>query len=438
MNFKKRVYFFLMILIFPVVVFSQNYTSYLTGSLMDTMVSPLGGVCLMGGATEDDNAMRWFLQRANGGDILVLRTSGSDGYNNYLYNDLGIPVNSVETIVCHNAFASNEPYLIQKIQQAEGIWFAGGNQWNYINYWRNTAVDSAINQAIKQRNIVIGGTSAGMAIQGQFYFTAQNGTINSTNALNNPYHSSLTLDTISFIQNFYLKNTITDTHFDNPDRKGRLITFLARIYNDYGVPAKAIACDEYTAVCIDTNGIAKVFGGFPNYDDNAYFIQVNCELPNPYPENCTAGNPLTWDYNGLAVKTYQIKGTTYANNSFDIKDWKTGMGGTWFDWSVSNGIFFEQNGNPLNCITTKNSNVKSFECHVFPNPASDFIYIYTSDFECEEIQLCNPLGQLFTSSFKKLNSQTLLVILEPLHSGLYSLILKGKDGKFYQTKVIKE
>ena len=57
----------------------------------------------MGGATEDDNAMKWFLQRANGGDVLVLKT-GSNGYNAYFYSELGIPLNSVETIVCNNGW----------------------------------------------------------------------------------------------------------------------------------------------------------------------------------------------------------------------------------------------------------------------------------------------------------------------------------------------
>ena len=53
----------------------------------------------MGGATENDNAMTWFLQQANGGDVLVLRASGSDGYNNYMYSGLGVSVNSVEKIM---------------------------------------------------------------------------------------------------------------------------------------------------------------------------------------------------------------------------------------------------------------------------------------------------------------------------------------------------
>ena len=63
----------------------------------------------MGGSGEDDNAMAWFLERVNGGDVLVLRCSGSDGYNNYLYSDLGVNVNSVETLVFTNPNAVDLP-----------------------------------------------------------------------------------------------------------------------------------------------------------------------------------------------------------------------------------------------------------------------------------------------------------------------------------------
>jgi len=106
------------------------------------------------------------MHKANRGDVLVLRASGSDGYNNYMYSGLGISVNSVETIVFNNSSASSEAYIHQKIQQAEAIWFAGGDQWDYVSYWRNSPIDSLINVALANRNIVIGGTSAGMAIQG--------------------------------------------------------------------------------------------------------------------------------------------------------------------------------------------------------------------------------------------------------------------------------
>ena len=92
----------------PILGFGQNFTSYITGNPSSITTNPNGGICLMGGASEDDNTMRWFLDRADGGDILVLRASGSDGYNSYLFTELGTPVNSVETIVCHNPEASNE------------------------------------------------------------------------------------------------------------------------------------------------------------------------------------------------------------------------------------------------------------------------------------------------------------------------------------------
>ena len=102
----------------------------------------------MGGATEDDNAMIWFLERSNGGDILVLRTSGSNGYNDYLYNELGVDVNSVETIVLNNSSAANESYIHNKVLNAEAIWFAGGDQSNLVQY--SSEVQKLKNAKIKR------------------------------------------------------------------------------------------------------------------------------------------------------------------------------------------------------------------------------------------------------------------------------------------------
>jgi cyanophycinase-like exopeptidase len=252
-NMKTTVFQIILFLILtPVNLFSQSFTSYFTGNVTDVVTKPAGGICLMGGATENDEAMKWFLSRSLNGDILVLRTSGSDGYNNYMYNELGIPLNSVETIVFNNRSASGESYIHKKIKQAEAIWLAGGDQWDYVSFWRNTAVDSLINDAIINRNIVIGGTSAGMAIQGGFYFSARRGTVTSDEALSDPYNSRMTVDSAKFLKNFYLRNVITDTHYDDPDRRGRHVAFMARIMTDWGIEAKGIASDAYSAICMET------------------------------------------------------------------------------------------------------------------------------------------------------------------------------------------
>jgi cyanophycinase-like exopeptidase len=423
----------------PFSLLGQDYTSYLSGSATDTTTKPRGGVCLMGGATEDDNAMKWFLQRAAGGDVLVLRTSGSDGYNAYLYADLGISVNSVETIVCHNASASNDPYVQQRINQAEAIWLAGGDQWTYVSYWRNTPVAQAINQAIRKRNIVIGGTSAGMAVLGGYYFSAQNGTVSSGTALSNPYHQAVTVDSLPFIDHHYLKHTITDTHFDNPNRKGRLLAFLARIKNDYGGVARAIACDEYTAVCIDTNGMAHVFGGHPTYDDNAYFIQANCELTNQMPENCSPGAPLTWNRGGRALKAYQIRGDSTGNKTFNLKDWQSGTGGLWLNWYAVNGNFSEQAGAPLNCNSTAINEVPGPPNIIaYPNPVRTKLTLTGTDLPPHKtaITLQNHLGQNVNFAISPRGAGYVLD-LQAVPKGIYTLVIRDRNQRTCTRKIIK-
>jgi len=434
--------FFVVYLLFsPQLIFGQNFTSYFTGNPTDLVVSPIGGICLMGGATEDDNAMKWFLQRANGGDVLVLRASGSNGYNDYLYTDLGIAINSVETIVCNNAAASSDPYLVQKIGNAEAIWFAGGDQWDYISYWRNSPVDSAINEAIENRAMVIGGTSAGMAIQGKYYFSAQNGTVTSATALANPFNNFITVDSTSFIRNEYLGDVITDSHFDNPDRKGRLVTFMARIQTNYGVMAKGIACDEYTAVCIDTNGIAKVFAGYPTYDEKAYFIQSNCELANQLPENCSNGNPLTWNLGSEAIKVYRVHGTATGANTFDLNDWETGMGGTWLDWSVTNGTFLEQSGTQINCNSVANLNElnSSGNFTLAPNPAREKVIITLSNDNATSVsfKIFDVSGQSMLFEMNYLSENEVEIDLSELNQGVYFIRVESDNGLISSGKVIK-
>lgn len=327
----------------------------------------------MGGATESDEAMRWFLQRAAGGDVLVLRASGSDGYNDYFYSQLGVPINSVESIVFHNASAAMDVEIQQKIKKAEAIWFAGGNQWNYVSYWRDSPIGELLNEAIKDRNIVIGGTSAGMAILGGAYFSAQNGTITSADALGNPYHPKAAIDSTRFLDINYLEEVVTDTHYDNPNRKGRHAVFLARMVQDFGMNAKGIACDEYTAVCIDENGIARVFGGHPQYNDNAYFIQVNCTLETPAPENCEPDEPLTWDKAGQALKVYRVKGTPSGQYSLDLKDWTSGQGGTWLCWYIKNGALFERSSEAPECRPANTNDAPDQGAlRRFPHPARDW------------------------------------------------------------------
>ncbi|NRB51782.1 MAG: T9SS type A sorting domain-containing protein [Saprospiraceae bacterium] len=409
---------------------TQSYTQYFTGNATDVSTNPQGGVCMMGGATENDAAMRWFLQRAAGGDVLVLRASGSNGYNNYLYSELGVAVNSVETIVFNNAAATDDAYIHQKIKQAEAIWFAGGDQWKYVSYWRNDAIGALINEAIQGRNIVIGGTSAGMAILGGVYFSAQNGTITSNQALANPYDAKVVVDSSHFLEVPYLQHTITDTHYDNPNRKGRHMVFLARMVQDYGMAAKGIACEEYTAVCIDENGMARVFGGHPQHDDNAFFLQVNCELETSEPEQCAPGEVLVWDREGLAVKVYSVKGTPQGQNSFNLTDWASGQGGTWQRWYVKNGSLLERSSEAPNCLPVNtDSPGDQGQLLLFPNPGHEQLHIQLDQQEIVAVSLLDQHSRPLVSKTGILGNSTTLAV-DNISPGIYFMLVQTAKGNW--------
>ncbi len=419
----KEQFLIITLLLIYVNLSSQSYTSYFTGNTTDVISAAQGGVCMMGGASEHDEAMRWFLKRANGGDVLVLRASGSDGYNDYFYSELGITINSVETIMFNHPDAANEIYIHEKIMQAEAVWFAGGDQLDYITYWRGTLIDDLINDAIQNRNIVIGGTSAGMAILGNYYFSANNGTVTSATALDNPYDNRVTVDSTSFLQVKYMHDIITDTHYDDPDRKGRHVVFLARILNDYGVAAKGIACNEYTSVCVDENGLASVYGDYPNYPETAFFLQTNCEIAEFVPEDCNPSNPLDWNLNGEAIKVYKVNGTNDGANTFDLSDWETGNGGTWENWYIDDGIFNETIGTQPACsVVSINNDVFTSKVKTHPNPFEEAFYI-ESESEILELTIVDMNGRIL--KYQNEFQSTLITLDEiSMPTGIYFLQLR--------------
>ncbi|MGK0386737.1 MAG: cyanophycinase-like exopeptidase, partial [Patiriisocius sp.] len=348
--------------------FSQNYIEYHTGANEDVLVTPEPGVCLMGGASESDEAMVWFLNKANGGDVVVLRASGSDGYNDYFYTELGVTINSVTTFVINNVAGAIDANVLARVNKAEAIWFAGGDQYNYVSYFKNNAMEEALNNFINTKKGVIGGTSAGMAILGSSYFDAENGTITNAQALSNPYHNRMSLGYNDFLEIPFLENVITDTHYDDPDRRGRHTTFLARFAQDNGLRPFGIACNEYTAVCINSEGKAFIYGDYPNYEEYAFFLQSNCALEIYAPENCEDGQPLHWSREEEALKVYKVPGTTAGTNYFDLTNWTTGSGGTWQNWHVSNGSFNTGDTVNPNCEELKIEDIETLDVKVYPNP----------------------------------------------------------------------
>lgn len=313
------------------VLVENKLITYFTGDSTDVVTQTQSGICLMGGSTDVDSAIAWMIERSGGGDFVVIRATGSDGYNDYIYSDLG-GVNSVETILINSKTKANKQEVYNKIVNAEALFIAGGDQWDYVKYWKNTKTEDAINHLINTKHAPVGGTSAGCAILGRVYFSAENGTVTSIDAMKNPYRSTVTLGKNDFVNVPSLGQTITDTHYDNPDRRGRHVTFLARMVQDWGMDARGIGLDEETAVCIDENSIATVFGF-----GTAHFLRQNGQGP----EVCQPNVKLNWNRSKQAVKVYNINGSVTGNGSFNLNDWSTVTGGAWLYYYVDNGTFHQ-------------------------------------------------------------------------------------------------
>lgn len=410
---------------------AQSYDLFQIGDTSDAVVTPTRGIVLMGGAGENDQAMRWFLQRANGGDVVVIRTTGGAGYQNYLYTQLGVQVNSVRTFVLKSRQHSFEPEVIKYLSRAEAIWIAGGNQATYVNYWKDTPVDSIINHLYNVKGGVVGGISAGMAILTGFYYSAMNASAESNVVLNNPFHGSVTLGKNDFIQIPQLQRVIGDTHLNNPDRRGRLVVFMSRLLAEKGMPVMGIGVHEYCAVAINDSGLARAFGDYPQYQqDKVVFLRLSCDTPQT-PETLQSGSPLTWNRNGRALKVFVAPADTNGSVSLSLTDWKTTNGsGTWEDWSVTAGQLNTQpNAAPPSCsafsLLTAEENPLLSVGGVYPNPATDKI----------RIEVCCPAPYAITELTGRLLEEGLYnpgesITIHHLKPGLYMVRVGNTSYKF--------
>jgi len=289
--------------------------NFLIGNEEDVETEVTSGVALMGGDSEDDNVMKWMVQNSDGGDFVVIRERGGDAYNKYIYDTIG-GVDSVLTLVIDMKESAEDDDVINLVKGAEALFFAGGNQGDYVKYYKDTKLEEAINYLINEKGVTVGGTSAGCAIMGEFYFSALSGTVTSEEALKDPYNEKVTVGK-DFISNPLLENTILDTHFDDPARNGRLVTFMAKILTEKWVdtPEELIGIGIEGSVAL-TFGIEGDLRIYNKYSDNyVYFYK-----PQTMPDICEAGKNLDWK--GDAVEVYQIKGTVKGDNVFNIYDWE--------------------------------------------------------------------------------------------------------------------
>jgi len=353
-------------------------------------------IALVGGGYDVGEAFRWMIARAGitpstGGRFVIIRATGTDAYNPYIYSRLGqvdttsprgyemvggidLGLSSVETLVISSRAMAEDPQVLKVVGRANAIFIAGGDQADYYNYWQSTSLANLIQKAVNA-GIPVGGTSAGTAMLGQYAFAALNGAIESPAALSDPFSRYVTIDPLNtsskkfvqtgpFVSVPTLGKMITDTHFNTRDRLGRLFSFVARIGNgctggvtNYGDVA-GIGIDEETAVLISgAPGAAKAELAVNPYNaenstslytaqNSAYFVKYTAA-----PSQCAAKQPLV---SNSGIQVYRLsaqpgKPSPYpaapqysfkANASFNTANWASQAVQTYADGSSLNGPFY--------------------------------------------------------------------------------------------------
>ena len=209
-----------------------------------------GWIIPIGGAEEKENSpaiLRRFVELAGGSsaDIVVIPTASqlqSTGpRHERIFGDLG--AERVTAIDFDTRRDCHEPGRLERLQQASGVFFTGGNQLRLSTLLGGTPIAKAV-RVMNAAGVPVAGTSAGAAFISEHMIAF--GDEGST-----PIAGSVRLAAGLGLTNRF----IIDQHFRQRDRLGRLLTALA--FNPFAV---GLGLDEDTAAFIGPDNTVHVQG----------------------------------------------------------------------------------------------------------------------------------------------------------------------------------
>ncbi|MBV8366302.1 MAG: cyanophycinase [Candidatus Eremiobacteraeota bacterium] len=284
------------------------------GNPADSHSVPHGpGLVLMGGGGTVDPAFVWMHDviagghDKRGGDVIVLRASGDNAYDDYLLKVA--PFNSARSILIgKSATTADLERAASYVDRAQAVFFAGGDQANYAR-WKGSPLIAAV-QRVYQRGGVIGGTSAGLAILGEYAYDSvaadaagDDVEVTTANAVSDPSEPIISF-THKLLDLPPLRRIITDTHFVARNRFGRLAVFLSRIGQASPGRLMGVGLDERSAIVIDRHGIGTLM--LEHHGGSALFIRPT------RPDHIAPGTPFS--VQDLSVTVLNQTGQHYDFN----------------------------------------------------------------------------------------------------------------------------
>ncbi len=132
-----------------------------------------------GGSAEGTGIMETFINLAGGKDanIVIVPTAGGNRTQDgkiQVYEEARIiapwkalGLTNVRMLHTHDPKVANTEEFAKVLRDAKGVWFNGGRQWNVVDSYANTLTLQEFRKVL-ERGGVIGGSSAGATIQGDY------------------------------------------------------------------------------------------------------------------------------------------------------------------------------------------------------------------------------------------------------------------------------
>jgi cyanophycinase len=131
-----------------------------------------GTLVIVGGGPTPKEAIDTFLESAGGKDSPIVVVSNALGDNPPEQNEVcgwlrSAGAKNVNMLHAKVGEDLSNPGLVALLKAARGVWFTGGRQWRLVDAYLDTNVQELFHDVLK-RGGVIGGTSAGATIQGEY------------------------------------------------------------------------------------------------------------------------------------------------------------------------------------------------------------------------------------------------------------------------------
>ena len=136
-------------------------------------------VIVGGGATDGTGIMEKFIALAGGPEkkFIIVPTAGGNKNPDGTWKEykeeqviaswLKRGVKNVRMLHTHDPKVADTEAFVKDLREADAVWFDGGRQWNIVDSYANTLTEREFHKVL-ERGGVIGGSSAGATIQGDY------------------------------------------------------------------------------------------------------------------------------------------------------------------------------------------------------------------------------------------------------------------------------